>query len=305
MLYLQLGSLIWQFSFLYILSANLSIFFPVSIILIALLIFLSYHFYSSTLNLTDKLESKAEELKTAQSKLQDKKEEIEAYIESNIRLSQFSYVASHNLKSSLNTIKSFSNLLKSSLGDNLDAQEKEYFSYIEKAAAASEVSVIDTLYYAQVKSTPLLLKKINLTKLLEEVLASLKYIIDKRQAVIRLEKLPEKIIADEKQLKKVFEVLLTNAIKFTPDNKSPIIHIASENHKTEWLFKISDNGMGIKEIHQEKIFNEFIKLNNTYEYPGSGFGLTIGKNIIEKHGGNIWIESSSVNGSTFAFTIKK
>lgn len=305
MLYFQLGAHIWNFFFLHTILPNLSILLPISTILIISLIILSYYFYLSTSNLTVQLEDKTQQLKAVQNRLQDKKEEVESYIESNIRLSQFAYVASHNLKSSLNTIKSFSNLLKSTIGDKLGAQEKEYLTYIEKAASASEVSVADTLYYAQVKSTPLQLKEVNLAKSMEDLFASLKYLIDKKQAVINIEKLPRKIIADEKQLKKAFEVLLTNAINFTPDNRNPIIHITSEEHQQEWLFKISDNGMGIKQAHQENVFNEFVKLNNKYKYPGTGFGLPIGKNIIEKHGGKIWIVSSSDKGSTFAFTLKK
>ena len=295
---------IYAYALLYHIASNYSILFFLGVLLIILLGILSYYFYFAKAKAISQLQEKEQELTAIQRSLKDKNEELESYVESNIRLSQFAYVASHDLKSSLNTIKSFTGLLKSTI-NSLGEKEKEYFDYIEKAAAASEVLVMDTLYYSQVKATPLQLKDVNLPNLLNELLFSLKSVIGTKNAIIEVGQLPNMIVADPKQLRKVFESILLNAIKFIPNNKKTIIHILSEENQREWIFKISDNGIGISIENQDKIFDEFIKLNSKYEYPGSGLGLSISQNIIEKHGGKLWVDASSEKGSTFAFTINK
>jgi len=264
-----------------------------------------YYIYNANKKMQIQLDNCNDEVHALQKLLYEKNEELELFVESNIRLSQFAYVASHDLKSSLNTIKSFSSLLKLTICEILNPKEQEYLNYIEKAASASEILVMDTLYYAQVQATPLQLKQVNVTVSINYLLSSMKYSLDKRKAVIRVGHLPEKIKADEKQLRKIFEVLLSNAIKFMPLTRIPIIHINSEENEKEWIFKISDNGIGLKQEHEEKIFGEFVKLNSKYEYSGTGLGLAIGKNIVEKHDGRIWLADSSDKGSTFAFSINK
>jgi len=305
MIYLQIALLKWRaIYFLYFIPPNFSLLLLLGFLSIILLGFLSYCFYSAKAKAIAQLQHKEQELKAVQSALKDKNEEIESYVESNIRLSQFAYVASHDLKSSLNTIKSFTGLLKSTI-NRLGEKEKEYFDYIEQAAAASEVLVMDTLYYSQVKATPLQVKEVEVTRLLDEVLLTLKPTIEEKNATITVGQLPKKIVVDTKQLRKVFESILVNAIKFAPNHRKATIHILAEENQREWIFKISDNGIGITIENQEKIFDEFVRLNSKYEYPGSGFGLSISQNIIEKHGGKLWVDASSEKGSIFAFTISK
>lgn len=305
MTYLQIVLLIWQTITLYYISPSFSLLLPLGIILLLFSGFISYRFYSKETKAATALRAKTQELIRIKSQLQDKEEEVELYVESNIRLRQFAYVVSHDLKSSLNTIKSFTGLLKAKISDELGSQEKEYFDYIEKAATASETLVMDTLYYAQVKAAPLQLKKVNVLELVNSLLDSLKSVLETKNTTIYVEQLPQNVVADGKQLEKVFEAIIINAVKFMPNHKKSIIHIQSEENNKEWIFKISDNGIGISKENQEIVFDEFIKLNSKYEYPGTGFGLASSKNIIEKHGGKLWVLSSSEKGSTFAFTLNK
>ena len=109
-------------------------------------------------------------------------------------------------------------------------------------------------------------------------------------------------LADKNQMLRVFQNLITNALKFQGD-KSPEINISTQKGQTEWIFSISDNGIGIKLEHQKKIFEVFKRLHTREQYPGTGIGLSIVEKIIVHHGGRIWVESELGKGTTFYFTI--
>ncbi|MEB3826400.1 sensor histidine kinase [Phormidium sp. CCY1219] len=109
-------------------------------------------------------------------------------------------------------------------------------------------------------------------------------------------------IADTTQLRQLFQNLLGNAIKFRGSNP-PEIHIGVQRQATHWLFWVRDNGIGIEPQFLDRIFIIFQRLHLREEYPGTGIGLAICKRIIERHGGNIWVESKRGVGATFYFTI--
>ncbi|HNB53514.1 MAG TPA: ATP-binding protein, partial [Anaerolineales bacterium] len=109
-----------------------------------------------------------------------------------------------------------------------------------------------------------------------------------------------------KQLQQIFQDLLDNAFKFHAHHQTPHIHISAMPRtlgtRTEWVFCVQDNGIGIEPQYFERIFEIFKRLHSQDEYPGVGIGLTICKRIVEKHGGQIWVESQVGEGSTFFFT---
>jgi signal transduction histidine kinase len=111
-----------------------------------------------------------------------------------------------------------------------------------------------------------------------------------------------KVMADPLQLSQVLQNLISNAIKFHGDEK-PHIYISAEQKGKEWVFSVSDNGIGIPAEHSERIFEIFQRLHNKKEYPGTGIGLATCKKIVERHGGRIWVKSEPGKGSTFYFTI--
>jgi light-regulated signal transduction histidine kinase (bacteriophytochrome) len=110
------------------------------------------------------------------------------------------------------------------------------------------------------------------------------------------------VLADEVQLIQLFQNLVGNAIKYQSPG-IPRIHISAvEDGDDRWIFSVRDNGLGIESQYFEKIFGMFQRLHKRDEFPGTGIGLAICKKIVERHGGNISVESQLGQGSTFRFS---
>jgi len=107
--------------------------------------------------------------------------------------------------------------------------------------------------------------------------------------------------ADRSQMVQVFQNLIGNAIKFRGED--PAISVEAEKAGEQWLFSVSDNGIGIAPEYAENIFVVFQRLHARTEYPGNGIGLAICKKIIQRYGGKIWVEPRAGHGSTFKFTM--
>ncbi len=137
--------------------------------------------------------------------------------------------------------------------------------------------------------------------ILSQVLADLKVAIAESQAVVTHDPLPT-VIGDEIQLIQLFQNLIGNGIKFCQD-KPPRVHISTEQKQKEWVFEVRDNGIGMESEFFERIFTIFQRLHSRTEYPGTGIGLAVCKKIVERHGGQIWVESTLGEGTTFYFSI--
>jgi light-regulated signal transduction histidine kinase (bacteriophytochrome) len=137
--------------------------------------------------------------------------------------------------------------------------------------------------------------------ILKRSLNNLRIPLEQSGAVVTHDALPE-LMADPIQLGQLLQNLINNAIKFHREEK-PRIHISAERKGKEWVFSVSDNGIGIPAEYHQKVFEMFQRLHDKKGYPGSGIGLATCKKIVERHGGRIWVESERGNGSTFYFTI--
>lgn len=226
-------------------------------------------------------------------------------LQSNIQLENFAAIASHDLKSPLRTITSFSQLLKRSAASKLDDNELEYLQFITDNTKSLHLFVEDLLAFSKMKSIEKKEEVFDLKNMLSHLLASLQSSIKEKGAFIRLKNLPNDIKGDQIKIRQLFQNLIANAIKFHYPETPPVVTVEAAEFSAYWKFSVKDKGIGIsKEFHQE-VFQLFSKLHSSKEYKGSGIGLATCQLIVEQHGGKIWIESEMGDGATFYFTIPK
>lgn len=219
--------------------------------------------------------------------------------ESNKELEQFAYVASHDLQEPLRMISSYTQLLERKYKDKLDQGAKEYINFAVDGANRLQLLINDLLSFSRIHTKMKPAVKTDVYAALGQAISNLKITIRERNAIILNDDLPE-IYVDESQLVLLFQNLLSNAMKFCV--LKPCIHISAEPNNKFWLFSVKDNGIGIDMQFEEKIFAVFQRLHSRNEYSGTGIGLAICKKIVEKHGGEIWVESEPGQGSVFYFT---
>lgn len=222
---------------------------------------------------------------------------------SNKELEQFAYVASHDLQEPLRMISSFTQLLERRYKGQLDEDADEFIQFAVDGAQRMQLLINDLLAYSRVTTKGKEFKVVDLEKVLDESLFNLKLSIEENGASISHDPLPD-VMADKSQAVQLFQNLIGNAIKFRGKD-SPKIHISIENGGNDWVFCIVDNGIGIESQHNQRIFKVFQRLHERETYPGTGIGLSICQKIVERHGGEIWVESELGNGSKFSFTIPK
>jgi signal transduction histidine kinase len=255
--------------------------------------------FISRLRIQQKLEIKLEELKQSEAELQLKSNEL---ARSNTEMEQFAYIASHDLQEPLRTISNYIGLVEKQFHDKPDESTKEYLNFINTATGRMQALIRDLLDYSRVrndKNTTV----VDCNKIVLEILADMDVAKKESHAQIKVGPLP--VINCYIDLKSLFQNLVSNAIKYRRSDTQLIIDISAQDKGKEWLFAITDNGIGIEKIYQERIFIIFQKLHSQKLYPGTGIGLAHCKKIVELHGGKIWVESEPEKGSTFYFTILK
>lgn len=231
------------------------------------------------------------------------KETLEDLERSNKELEQFAYVASHDLQEPLRMVASYVQLLERRYKDKLDSDAHEFIAYAADGASRMQSMINDLLDYSRVGTTGKTFEKTDCAHVLGQAIVNLQEVIGESGAVVTNDDLPI-IKADETQLIQLFQNLIDNAIKFR-GKEPPRIHVTSKKKEKEWLFSVQDNGIGISSQYAERVFVIFQRLHNRKKYPGTGIGLAISKRIVERHGGQIWMESKPGKGSTFFFTIPR
>jgi light-regulated signal transduction histidine kinase (bacteriophytochrome) len=230
-------------------------------------------------------------------------ERTEALSHSNEELRQFAYALSHDLQSPLRNIGTLTALLVRRNNEILDKDSKEYAQLIVMGVQRMESMIKGLLDYTTASVDIQDRAVSNSNTVFEKVLHNLRYLIDAEGAVVTCDELPI-VQANDDRLAQVFSNLITNAIKYR-GNRKPKIHVTATDHGTEWIFKVQDNGIGIDMKHADEVFILFKRLHSSEEYDGSGIGLAVCKTVIERFGGQIWVESEPGKGSTFFFTLPK
>ncbi|MGL5508823.1 MAG: sensor histidine kinase [Microcoleaceae cyanobacterium] len=220
---------------------------------------------------------------------------------SNQELEEFAHVVSHELLQPLTSIKALSQLLLFKYRKDFNAEIQQFLNQIVAATDRMHQLTRKLLAYAQVGSQDLHLCTTDCHTLLTELLADLQLNMQNNDTqIIMPDKLPV-IMADQLQLRELFQNLITNALKYR--REIPLfIEIRAIAYPSHWLFSISDNGMGIQPEYMTKIFTIFTRIPSVEDLPGSGIGLSICQKIVERHGGKIWLESNFGEGTTFYFT---
>ena len=256
---------------------------------------------------TDITENKTKEELLQASKLEINKtnEQLKKYIESNVQLEQFAFIAAHDMKAPLRSIASFSELLKRSLGEQqLNKKQSNYFDYISTGTKRMSALITDLLNYSKVSGHKLNLEPTNFNLVVDNVTQYLASTIEERNAeIVTTSTLPDDIIADRVKIYQVFQNLISNAIKFTAADVTPRVTISYIKESGFHNFKISDNGIGMEEEYHNQIFESFKQINNKNQFEGTGLGLSICKKIIEHHGGNISVHSQLGEGTTMKFNL--
>ena len=240
------------------------------------------------------------ERKEAERALRAAHEELQR---SNAELEQFAYVASHDLQEPLRMVASYTQLLARRHQDRLDPDAREFMGYIVDGAARMKQLIEDLLAYSRVGTKGREFKPVDLGRPLARALANLKTAIEEAGAEVSADPLPT-LPADEPQLAQLFQNLIGNALKFRGP-AAPRIRVEAADRGEAWELRVADNGIGIEPQYFERIFMVFQRLHNKAEYPGTGIGLAICKKVVERHGGQLRVESAPGAGSAFIFTLPK
>jgi PAS domain S-box-containing protein len=220
---------------------------------------------------------------------------------SNADLEQFAYVASHDLQEPLRMVTSYVQLLQRRYQGQLDAKADMFIGYAVDGTMRMQTLIQDLLAYSQVGRANGEHAPTDCVRLLEQVRANLAVTLADAGATITASPLPI-LLADASQIAQLFQNLISNAIKFH-GTEPPHIHVSATRRGQEWVFAVRDNGIGIDPQYVERIFVIFQRLHTRAEYPGTGIGLAICKRIVARYGGQIWIDSTPGQGTTFFFTI--
>ncbi|ELY55076.1 multi-sensor signal transduction histidine kinase [Natronococcus jeotgali DSM 18795] len=133
------------------------------------------------------------------------------------------------------------------------------------------------------------------------MLTDLQVMIERQDAEITIEPLPT-VQGDASQLRQLFQNLLSNAIEYSGDDP-PRVHVGAERDGDRWRLSVRDEGIGLDPAAADRVFQVFQRLHGPDEYDGTGIGLAICRRIVERHGGEIAVDSEPGEGATFAFTL--
>lgn len=238
--------------------------------------------------------------KIAERKIQYYIHELER---NNKELEEFNYVASHDLREPLRTITSYCDLLREDMGDGVSGEVSEDINFITDAATRMNILIQDLLQLSRAGRVDFSKEPVDLNQTMANVKSDLKLKIDETNATISFNKLPV-VQGDAVQINRVFQNLITNALKFKSD-QNPLIEISAQSENGTAEIMISDNGIGMEEQYFEMIFSPFKRLHSREKYQGTGIGLAICKKIIDRHSGTIKVKSKLGKGTTFIITLEE
>ena len=225
-------------------------------------------------------------------------------VQSNAELEQFAYVASHDLREPLRMINGYLALIERRLGEEADADLREFLAFARDGAARMDRLILDLLHYSRIGRLSAPRTRVNLNDVVTEAMDLLGVALAEHQAMVCIGELPT-VFASPDDMLRLFSNLLGNAIQYGRAGVPPRVVVAAQRQTGAWCVSVSDNGIGISRDFFERVFRMFQRLHGREERgEGSGIGLAICKKIVENHGGAIWVDSPGPDqGSVFSFTL--
>jgi two-component system, sensor histidine kinase and response regulator len=220
---------------------------------------------------------------------------------SNTALRHFTDAASHDLRAPLRSIRAFLEALAAQAAELLDAQSSDYLQRSQKAAERMDSLLVSLLTYARLRKQPTR-SEVDCGQVVEHVWADLAERISATNATLDCGALP-KVEGDQDRLYQLFLNLISNAIKFRRPDSAPRVTVSATRRGNFWTFCVEDEGIGVGAGHRASIFRAFERLHEHSKFEGSGLGLAICQQIVEQHGGRIWMEPGQHVGARFCFEL--
>lgn len=219
----------------------------------------------------------------------------------NKELERFTFVAAHDLREPLVTVSSFVNLFETEYEEVLDETAISYLRFIGESTERMNQLVQALLHLSRIGNEKNL-SKVDFNQMLKQVQSDVSVLIQESGAQLKIGNLPV-LQSDEVEFRLLFQNLISNAVKFRKADSVIEISVTALSENEGWKFSVADNGIGIAEKDQSKVFDIFHRLHVRSEYEGTGIGLALCRKIVDGFGGRIWVESAPNVGSTFFFTI--
>ncbi|MGA3042875.1 MAG: ATP-binding protein [Bryobacteraceae bacterium] len=207
----------------------------------------------------------------------------------------------HDLMSPVNQIGTLVDLVLQKYRGTLDQEAENLFAFVQSSASRLQNLIAGLRTYVRVAGAPNPSRHCDTNKLLAAAQASIQPAIEQSGAVVTHGPLPE-LYCDPDQIGYAFASLVENSIKFRREDR-PEIHVSANAQDNMWVFSVRDNGIGIDPTHGDRIFGLFKRIHDMR--PGTGVGLAITRQIVEQHGGRIWVESQPGLGATFSFSLRQ
>ena len=272
------------------------------------LIFLSAVFSFLIPKLFSRLENSLREQYSLQEKLKKGTVKLKASLHEveskNKELEHFTFVVSHDLQEPLRMISGFMGLLQKKYSSQLDEKANTYISYAVDGANRMRLLILDLSEYSRINKitdAPVLLDP---EKIIKDIKLTFQSEISKKSAEITTGPML-KFLGYQSFFSLLIQNLISNSLKYSDPKRPPIIHFTMEEREKDFLFQLSDNGVGIDSNYFDKIFVLFQRLQNKQTGHGTGMGLAIVKKVTEILGGEIWVTSAVGKGTEFTFTLPK
>ena len=218
--------------------------------------------------------------------------------------SEFAHIVSHELAAPFRHIEGFSNIILSDHGELFDDRTRRHFANIVNGATKGSQILQALLAYSNLSTQKLRVSTVDCNAILDDVFIQLSSLIEDNKAQYSCTKLPV-IKGDNMLIHQLFLQLVHNAMHYHKPGNHPLVSIAATEKESCWEFCIKDNGIGISDKQLEQVFIVLKRSVSEKNYSGSGMGLAIAKQIVQRHGGKIWLQSNERNGCSCYFTLPK